>query len=104
VYYRLLYHNYNQTSETQTNSVTITSGITTTEANRVWNETAISLSVEAGVSIKFVEAKVTATVSRTMGYETETSISELKEKSIATSIRGFTRVMVIKYFFSPFWI
>jgi len=86
VYYKLLYHNYNQTSETQTNSVTITSGITTTEANRIWNETAISLSVEAGVSIKFVEAKVTATVSRTMGYETETSISELKEKSIATSI------------------
>jgi hypothetical protein len=86
VYYKLLYHNHNQTSETQTNTVIITSGITTSEASRVWNETAISLSAEVGVSIKAVDAKVTATVSRAMGYETETSISELHEKSVSSSI------------------
>jgi hypothetical protein len=86
VFYKLLYHNHNQTSELQTNNVIIRSGITTSESNRVWNETAISVSVEAGLSIKAFEAKVSATVSRAFGYETQTSVSELQEKSVASSI------------------
>ncbi len=86
VYYRLLYHNYNQTSELQTNVFERTTGISTSEATRIWNETAVSLSVEAGVSIKFIDAKVTATVSRSMGYETETSITEFQEKTVSTSL------------------
>lgn len=86
VYYKLLYHNHNQTSELQTNSFDVTTGVSQSEASRVWSETAISLSVEAGVSIKLVEAKVTATVSRAMGYETETSITEFKEKKVSTSV------------------
>ena len=86
VYYKLLYHNHNQTSEMQTNTVIITSGITKAHADRVWNETAIEMSVEVGVSIKAVEAKVSATVSHAMGYETETSVSELQEKSVSSSV------------------
>jgi hypothetical protein len=88
VYYKLLYHNHNhnQTSEIQTNNVTITSGITTTESERIWNETSISISVEAGLSFKALSGKITATVSRTFGYETQTSVAELQEKSISSSI------------------
>jgi hypothetical protein len=86
VYYKRLYHNHNQTSETQTNSVTIRSGITTTESERVWSETSISLTVEAGVSFKAFSGKISATVSRTFGYETQTSVAELQEREVSTSI------------------
>ena len=86
VYYKLLYHNYNQTSEVQTNSFTTRSGITTTESERIWNETSISLSVEAGVSFKAFSGSITATVSHTFGYETQTSVAELMEKEISSSI------------------
>lgn len=86
VYYLLLYHNHNQTSKLQTNGFERTTGISTSEAMRIWSETAVSLSVEAGVSIKFFDARVTATVSRSMGYETETSITEFEEKSVSTSL------------------
>jgi hypothetical protein len=86
VYYKLLYHNYNQTSETQTNSVTIRSGVTTTESNRFWNETGISITVEAGVSIELFSGKVSTTVSTTFGYETQTSVAELQEKEVSSSI------------------
>ena len=86
VYYKLLYHNHNQTSEMQTNSVTIRSGITTTESERIWSETLISISVQSGLSIKAITGKVTATVSQTFGYETQTSVAELEETEITSSI------------------
>jgi hypothetical protein len=86
VYYKRLYHNHNQTSQTQTNSVTIRSGITTTESQRVWSETSISLTVEAGVSFQAFSGKISATVSRTFGYETQTSVAELQEREVSTSI------------------
>jgi hypothetical protein len=86
VYYKKLYHNHNQTSETQTNSVTITSGVTTEQSNSVWTETGVSLSVEAGVSIEAVSGKVTATISQSFGYETQTSVTELTQSEISSSI------------------
>jgi hypothetical protein len=86
VYYKLQYHNHNQTSEVQTNNVLIRSGITTTESERIWNETSISISVEAGLSFKAFSAKITATVSRTFGYETQTSVAELHEREVSSSI------------------
>ena len=86
VYYKLLYHNHNQTSETQTNSVLIRSGVTTEESNSYWEETSISVTAEAGISIKAFEAKVSTTVSRAFGYETTTSVAELNEKEISSSI------------------
>jgi len=86
VYYKRQYHNHNQTSEVQTNSVTIRSGITTTETERVWSETAISVSVEAGVSFQAFSGKISATVSRTFGYETQTAVAELEEREVSTSI------------------
>jgi len=86
VYYKLLYHNYNQTSEVQTNSVTIRSGVTTTESNSFYSETSVSVSVEAGISFKAFSGKVTATVSQTFGYETQTSVAELHEREVQSSI------------------
>jgi len=86
VYYKLLYHNYNQTSQVQTNSVLIRSGVTTTESETYKNETAISVTVEAGISIKAFESKISATVSRSFGYETMTSVAELQEKEVSSSI------------------
>jgi hypothetical protein len=86
VYYKLLYHNHNQTSEMQTNSVTIRSGITTTESQRIWDETMVSISVQSGLSIKAISGKITATVSHTFGYETQTSVAELEETEITSSI------------------
>ena len=86
VYYKLLYHNHNQTSEVQTNSVLIRSGVTTTESESYWNETSISVTVEAGVSIKMFESKVSTTVSTSFGYETMTSVAELQEKEVSSSI------------------
>ncbi len=86
VYYKLQYHNHNQTSQVQTNDVLIRSGITTTESQRIWNETSISLSVEAGLSFKAFSGKITATVSRNFGYETQSSVTELQEREVSSSI------------------
>ena len=86
VYYKLIYHNHNQTSEIQTNSVAIRSGITTTESERIWNETLVSISMQSGLSIKAITGKITATVSHTFGYETQTSVAELQESEITSSI------------------
>jgi len=86
VYYKLLYHNYNQTSEIQTNQVTIISGVTTEESQSYWEETSISVTAEAGVNIEFFSGKVSTTVSKSFGYSTQTSIAELQQKEITSSI------------------
>ena len=86
IFYKLQYHNYNQTSEVQTNSVTITSGVTTSESQSFWSETSVSLSVEAGISIMAFEAKTIATVSTSFGYETQDNVSQFTESSVESSI------------------
>jgi hypothetical protein len=86
VFYKLLYHNHNQTSTMQTNNVLIRSGVTITESESFWNETSISVTAEAGISFKAFEAKVSTTVSTAFGYETQTSVAELREKEVSSSI------------------
>ncbi len=86
VYYKFLYHYHNQTQIEQPCLWTVTSGITTTETERIWNETSISLSMEAGLNFKAFSGKITATVSRTFGYETQTSVSELRQTEVTTSV------------------
>jgi len=86
VFYKRLYHNYNQTSELQTNQVTITSGITTEQSEEVWEETGIEMSVEAGMSISAFTGSVTVSVSKSMGYSSTHSIAELQETEISSSI------------------
>ncbi len=86
VFYKLLYHNHNQTSEVQTNSVLIRSGVTTTESDRFWSETSISVTAESGISFKLFSGKIASTVSQKFGYETQTSVAELQESEITSSI------------------
>ena len=86
-YYKLMYFNYNQTSELQTNSYTIISGITTTESETFRASVGISIGAEVGVALSSIAvAKVTASVSYELGYERMTGISELQQREVTTSI------------------
>jgi len=86
VFYKLLYHNHNQTSLTQHNSYTRRYGVTTEESNEFWSETSISVTVEAGISIKLFSGKVTTTISKSFGYATQTSVSELEESEYESGV------------------
>ena len=86
VFYKLLYHNHNQTSLTQHNSYTRRYGVTTEESNTFWTETSISVTVEAGISISMFSGKVSTTVSKSFGYSTMTSVSELEENEYESGV------------------
>ena len=86
VFYKLLYHNHNQTSIVQENSWSITTGVATEESNTFWKETGISITAELGISFKGFGGSISATVSRSLGYSTTTSISEFEQKTITTGI------------------
>jgi hypothetical protein len=86
VFYKLLYHNHNQTSITQHNSYTRRYGVTTEESNEFWTETSISVTVEAGVSIKMFSGSISTTISKSMGYSTMTSVSELEESEYESGV------------------
>lgn len=86
VLYKRLYHNHNTSSQPQTNSVPIISGVTSTESETVWHETSVSMTVEAGKSIKAFTGKVSTNVSRSFGYSSQTSVAELEEREVQTSI------------------
>ena len=45
--------------------------------NSVWSDTQISLSVDFGLSFRAVDAGISATVSQSFGYETQTSVGQL---------------------------
>jgi hypothetical protein len=90
VFYRLLYHNYNQTSELQTNNWKITSGVSRDSSYTEWEQKGLSLSVEAGVSYQGLawggHLTVTGTVSKDFGYQTQVGITEFMETEVTTSI------------------
>jgi len=66
--------------------VEIVSGISTTESEIIRGEVGLSLSWEAGCNIEVFSAKVTTTLSVKFGYERQTSITELQEKHVISSI------------------
>ena len=82
VFYRRLFHNRNNTSVTQHNSVEIKSGVASTESETFKQSTGISITVSGGVNVGFFSASVSTTVSMEMGYESQTSITELHETTI----------------------
>jgi len=86
VYYKLIYHNHNQTSAEQNNNVKITAGVTTTESESYWRETSVSVTAEAGVSIKAADFSVSTTVTHAMGYSSMTSVAELHSTAITSTI------------------
>lgn len=90
VYYQLEFHNYNQTSELQTNSWSKTVGVSEERSESWWNETGMALSVEVGVSFQGVawggHLNITGSISKQMGYERTTGITEFEEKTITVSV------------------
>lgn len=86
VFYKRLFYNYNQTSEVQTNSVTLESGLTTERSETIRAQIGYSLGVELGITNGIVSGKVTGTYSIQFGYDRQTSVSELTAKSVTISI------------------
>ncbi len=77
----------NKTNTEQGGGYEIVHGIEVSESEKMWKETGIEISAEAGVSIKGVEAKVTSTVSRSLGYETMTGITRLEHTKTSVDFR-----------------
>lgn len=86
VFYKLLYHNHNQTSIVQQNSWARETGVTKEQSNTFWKETGISITAEAGISFMGFGGKISTTVSRSFGYSTMTSISEFDHTTITTGL------------------
>jgi len=87
VYYKYINHYDNrQGSMAQSFHWEISCGMNSTQSQTVWSETGVELSMEAGVSIYALEAKVTATVSRSFGYESMTSITELQSNTLTIDV------------------
>jgi hypothetical protein len=87
VYYKYINHYDNhQGSVPQSFHWAITVGMSATQSQTVWSETGVELSAEAGVSIYAMEAKVTATVSRSFGYERMNSITELQSSTLTIDV------------------
>jgi len=77
IYYRCVFHQDNATSQPQPSHYDESWGITTEMTNSVWSDTQISLSVDFGLSFRAVDAGISATVSQSFGYETQTSVGQL---------------------------
>jgi hypothetical protein len=87
VFYKCLYHNYNQTDVLQTNSYEVVSGISSMQSETFRATAGIAISAELGVSFSpAVSAKIAATVSYEVGYERLTGITEFQETHRTTSL------------------
>ena len=87
VFYKCLYHNYNQTDVMQTNNFERVVGISTTQSEEFRTQAGISISAELGVSFSpAVSAKIAATVSYEVGYRRLTGITEFEERHVSTSL------------------
>jgi hypothetical protein len=86
VYYQRRRCDHNTTAVTQTAAYEERKGIEESVSNTVWQETSVMLSVDGGVAVKMVDVGFTASVSRTMGYSTSTSVSALRYETFTTNI------------------
>lgn len=87
VFYKCLYHNYNQSDVMQTNSFEREVGISTTQSETFRAQVGISISAELGVSFSpALSAKIASTVSYEVGYERLTGITEFEERHVTTSL------------------
>ncbi len=86
VFYKLLGHWYNTTSIVQHNSYTKEYGFSQTESDELYSETSISITAEAGISFKMANAGIAATVTRSFGYSSMTSVTEFTNESFESGI------------------
>lgn len=87
VFWKKIHFINNTTNIEQGGSYKIIHGIEVSESQKAWKETGVEISAEAGVSIKGVDAKVSTTVSRSMGYEKMTGISQLEHSERSVDFR-----------------
>ena len=87
VFWKRIHFINNTTNTEQGGTYKIVHGIEVSESEKRWKETGIEISAEAGVSIKGVDAKVTSTVSRSLGYETMAGISRLEHTERSVDLR-----------------
>jgi hypothetical protein len=82
VFYKLVGHNYNTSTVMQPYAVHITAGVTASQTETFRSSTNVTISAEAGIELKDIfSAKVSTTVSREFGYDTETSIEQLTSRT-----------------------
>lgn len=87
VSYKVKFFNYNQTTREQTITEIVTTGVTETQSKSFSVNTGILVKSETGVSfLGIVEAKVSATISVEMGWQSSTLITQFQESSIEKSI------------------
>ncbi|MFW7382329.1 MAG: Vps62-related protein [Oligoflexus sp.] len=82
VYYSLIMFDNNQTSSEQTQSSTVTTGISKAKSETFSRSTGISISAQTGVSFLGTGGKVTATVSVELGWSSSTSVEQFSEHSV----------------------
>lgn len=82
VFYSLVLFDNNQTSTSQTQSDTITTGISKSQTNTFSKTTGISITAESGVSFLGSGGKVSATISVELGWSSSTQVSQFQEHSV----------------------
>ncbi|MEU8892621.1 RICIN domain-containing protein [Streptomyces sp. NPDC048442] len=82
VWWTLLLFNDNATSTDQTLEDAVTVGVEKTRSETFQSSTGLSVTAETGVSFFGVGAKVSATVSVTLGYESSTAISQFQSRTV----------------------
>ncbi|MFF3731182.1 RICIN domain-containing protein [Streptomyces sp. NPDC002476] len=82
VWWSLLLFNDNRTSSDQTVEDAVTVGVEKTSSETFRANTGIAVTAEAGVKVFGVGASVSATVSAELGYESSTSVSEFRSRTV----------------------
>ncbi|MFG2914237.1 RICIN domain-containing protein [Kitasatospora sp. NPDC048298] len=81
-WWSLLLFNDNRTSSDQTVEDAVTVGVEKTSSETFQASTAVSVTAEAGVKVFGIGATVSATVSTELGYESSTSVSEFRSRTL----------------------
>jgi hypothetical protein len=82
VFFKLIDHFHNTTAINQESPpLTITSGVETTESETFSQSTGISITASAGIELRGFSAGVSTTVTQEFGYSSQTSVTELLERS-----------------------
>ncbi|MBN2036067.1 MAG: Vps62-related protein [Chitinispirillaceae bacterium] len=85
-FYTRLFYDVNSTSSAQSILETITTGVSKEKSDEFSVKTGISVTSEAGFSLKGFSASVSVTVSIEFGYTTSTSITMYQERSVEKSL------------------
>jgi hypothetical protein len=86
VHNKLMFHTINLTSLVQQNSLSLLSGVETTNSETFSHTVGVSITVETGVGFLGTGGKVSATMSYQFGYSTMHSVASLQQQQINVTI------------------